>query len=601
MNDQVLQWAEWTRAKYATSLTPLPGYDDSTSPWAEVRWNLLEAIASDAPERHRTAFTTALQHLSLTREFDRTSRYVCLNSLYQLWSFGENELYGDHIGDYERADRYPTLDNGIEWLRAQLTEQVEALPIAKIPDVWDRLGWEVSGSCLVRSFDRGRAILDRAAAHGVLARRKLRQMRGRLLFLAASSNEPSWNSSDAELAAVNWLPGLPAQSDLERFVGSIFILDRTAAPPTFEACSEDELSLYRDAAADVESLHAPHGAHPEWEECAILARCLFALRRFRDAAQEYDSVASSVGLGLKGDERARVKALWSSERAYESGGLYPEAERVAGQLADLEPEDREPRLTMARLRAREGDYVGAYKIIAGFLDPESGASDDWLLSTIKALGRIAEDPEHATRIRALIESQQRLKSGVAELTLQYWPEFAALPESVKDCWLIADIAVHFFGVAADVEPMLSAYACAQYVTAVERLLDAVIFREYAKLARDLPGALIDARFGTGRNVRGLGVRELSGFLLGTARLSFGDMGVVLRHAPAASEEPLRGLGAWLRERHPALLGRAQEIKRLADLRNVAVHLNQPPSSLAAVRESVRLFMDAAISDMARPA
>jgi tetratricopeptide (TPR) repeat protein len=441
-------------------------------------------------------------------------------------------------------------------------------------ETWRKIRWEISVACIAEDWDRAFQFYDRATQLKVIPERDIHLLLGQFQFLLAFRDAPigalEGNFLEQNITALprenmnfhpgNWMPE-PLDSSASllsvRFLArGLSVSEELPATQAILRGNVERAIVELEEANHLGPLTAPYEA--------ALARCYFALYRFRDAARQYEQI-------LEGN----LPEPWSSLSIHIYGAAatsYLRAEDPTGAIRALQrcslnfPTHADVYLRTAKLQAEQTDFEGVRGTLREAAEAVSGFDEDWRVSTLLALGELPPTEENLAAIKVDPFQRKIIEAVVGE----YWPRFSMLSSKAREEWITGVALGHFLAQHQGFTEMLTQKARRSFIQALDLELDERVFRPLRK--HFVEQKLFSDELGKYRD--GGGDPDLMLFYQLVQRGRYPSLGqkseLLLRCANPST--PISAIVRnWLDEHHPNLPGHVQQLRPIYMWRNDDEH------------------------------
>lgn len=440
--------------------------------------------------------------------------------------------------------------------RLELAPLIGLLKVEECPADWDFIEWEILNSCLVGDLDRILKLLTRAEDEKLNSHAHVQAFRGQYRFVAVLGET-------AELESQNWRPRLykfPRVQDPEDLLMGLRLLllgmvKRDSSPATVQS----EVELLSDSAHELQKAVASIADIP-LGYTAALARSYFGVRKFGDAAQQYNHLLHGK---LKiGDKLDLLKPVYESlvvshERAGDAAGARA---ALAREIREY-PNDKGLWIRMAELEAKDAHYTEAAECIRKEMELGPDVDKDWRLSLVLAV------VETQGSLRELRRTVPQLCTGIQWGLERFWPTFRKLNPRAADACIEAEVDA---ALSQDKELFPEKFAkdaASNWAAAVEVELREELFYPFREILGMRGLAEQSSRSGS-KSVM------LGKFLLNQGPLSFGQMVYVLREclSSTSGDALFKKMREWLGREYPSLdIEAVRCLEKIVDFRNPRIH------------------------------
>ena len=567
--EQVQEWIQWSRESLPETgdcpMLTVAKIERTACPWQEGIYS--EFTDSDKGSRE-SLLTWFENHLSRDPA-DVSSRFTALNLHYALSTHAnddsEMKTYYDLTGvDHERVR---------EDFARNLAYLVRLLPVEDCTD-WRTIRWEICNACAIRDWKRARQLHDQLEALDLLEVAERQILRGQFNFFVVFGSktcgnfdplfwEPrlyyskpddslGWEGISHEFMLYFW--GLNLGGKLEEVKKEI----------TLDQAERDRIS---DAANDFDKglIKCPD-LSPAYR--SMLAACYFATGDFWNAAKNYERVLADSNSKFLDTEFIKIAIFKCIANSYQLAGKTEKARDALKRCADEYPTAKGIYKELAKFQAQETEFKSAYESLSKERERDPAFGEDWLVSTLLALGSVGRDSEQiATRVERHLNSKPQLYEGLKSLVNAHWPSLDDLTPEAQDKWICGSYMILSRSVEERMHGLLVQEVAIPFGTAVELELKSKVFgkfREYVSQSSEIGSR---------------GVKKSSGgedercceLLVSQKPMTLGQMHRVLKACRKSKQDILREFNRWVQENRPPLLKNLRMLGKIYPIHNRAKH------------------------------
>lgn len=572
--DSFPAWVEWAATMLQEKGDSIPAVDDWIPgvPWQDAVHRWARGIADDGGAAEREKAFRAFSSLQAGRPYKLPERFASLTVAHALVSELRRVESDSYLGDMLREEDYPRLAEAIEELQQDFADLVRLVRPEDCPRSWPAISWEICNSYLVGDVSRVFDLLQVVPGLNVLPSADLLVLRGHIRFLSVFDERAGETLADRwEYAGAIWPFGTLGRSG---FIDGDYV--NAALLFTKARCGEGPIDLkpdlrsaVRDVIADLEKA-VDQGASLGVEHRMALGRCYFETARYAEAARHYESVLAGEGLKTfaqrfgKADKQKAVMGMRQEAArclatALRRAGDNERAKATLRSNLDAFEDRRQGLRELAKVQAVTGDFQGAYESLREASESDPKGTDDWLESTVLALGGIATSRDLARQIERLFDENKPLGRALEKLVATYWPRFTTLCPEAKDEWRKGVLYCYWPSLTDELRLVVRKDSVRHFAIAVEKELEARVFAQF----RNVQQAEV-------RPSRASGEKSdpLEAYLAMARPLTLGQMASALCRAKTDLE---RKLVEWVRRQHPNLLMSRERLRDIVALRNPTAH------------------------------
>ena len=567
--EQVQEWIKWSRESLPETgdypMLNIAKIKGTTCPWQEE-------IYSDFPDSDKGSrdklLTLFENHLSRD-PVDMSSRFTALNLHYALSTHANDDSdiksYYDYIGvDHEDVR---------EDFAKNLAYLVRLLPVDNCTD-WRTIRWEICNACAIRDWGRARQLYDQLEALDLLEPAERQILRGQFNFFVAFGSKKHW-----DFYPLFWEPKLyyskPGDSlgwegishEFMLFFWGLNLGRKLEEDKKEIALEEAERDRISDAANDFDKGLSKRPDHsPAYR--SMLAACYFATGDFWNAAKNYEQVLVDSNSKIFDTEFSKIEIFKCIANSYQLAGETEKARDALKRCADEFPSAAGIYKELAKFQAQATDYRSAYESLTKESERDPAFGEDWLVSTLLALGSVGHNSEQiATLVEKRLNSNPQLSEGLESLLTAHWPSVDALTPEARRKWIYGSYLILDPLVDVLMRQSHAQAAATQFGTAVELELKSTVFGKF----RDCVSRSSD--------VGSRGVKKSSGgedercceLLVSQKPMTLGQMHRVLKACKKSERELLRKFNRWVQENRPSLLKNLWMLGKIYRIHNRAKH------------------------------
>ena len=391
--EKVQEWIQWSRENLPQTgdypLLNVAEIEGTTCPWQEEIYSDFTYSDEGSREKLRTLFE---HHLSRDPA-DVSSRFTALNLHYALSTHADDDSEMNTYYDITGVDHKGVRED----FAKKMAYLVRLLPVENCTD-WRTIRWEICNACAIRDWGRARQLYDRLEALDLLELAEIQILRGQFNFLVVFDSK-----TDGDLDPEFWEPKLcyskPCDSlvpdgDLvhefslyARGVGPARKREEDENEITFDEAERDRIS---DAANDIDKgLTKRPYLSPVYR--SMLAACYFVTGNFWNAAKNYEQVLVYSKSKIFASELIKIEMFKCIANSYRLAGETEKAKDALEQCAGEFPAAKGIYKELAAIQAQAADYRSAYESLDKERDRNPAFGEDWMVSTLLALGAVGRD------------------------------------------------------------------------------------------------------------------------------------------------------------------------------------------------------------------
>ena len=450
---------------------------------------------------------------------------------------------------------------------------VRLLPVDNCTD-WPTIRWEICNACAIRDWGRARQLYDQLEALDLLEPAERQILRGQFNFFVVFGSKKHW-----DFDPLFWEPKLyyskPDDSlgwegishEIMLYLWGLTFGRKLEVDKKEITLDEAERDRISDAANDFDKgLSKRPDLSPAYR--SMLAACYFATGDFWNAAKNYEQVLVDRNSKIFDTEFIKIAMYKRIAASYHLADETEKARDALERCADEFPSAAGIYKELAKFQAQATDYRSAYDSLSKERERDPDFGEDWLVSTLLALGSVGRDSEQiATRVERHLSSNPQLSKGLKSLLNAHWPSLDDLTPEAQVKWISGSCMILNLPVDELQHRQLAQVAATQFGTAVELELKSTVFgkfRDYVSQSSD---------------VGSRGVKKSSGgedercceFLVSQKPMTLGQMHYVLKTCRKSKRDVLRKFKRWVHEKRRPLLNRIWELGEIRDIHNCAKH------------------------------
>ena len=567
--EKVQEWIQWSRENLPETgdypLLNVAEIEGTTCPWREEIYSDFTYSDEGSREKLRTLFE---HHLSRDPA-DVSSRFTALNLHYALSTHADDDSEMNTYYDITGVDHKGVRED----FAKKMAYLVRLLPVEDCTDRRTIL-WEICNACAIRDWERTRRLYDQLEALALLELAEIQILRGQLNFFVVFDSKRPGN-----LDPRFWEPK-PYYSKPDDSLGweevfHEFILYSWGLKPA-RKCKKDEEEItldeaerdkISDAANDFEKgLSKRPGLSPAYR--SMLAGCYFAKGDFPNAAKNYQQALAGSNYTIFATPLNRIDTYKCIANSYQLAGATEKAMDALKQCAGEFPAAKGIYKELAAIQAQAADYRSAYESLDKERDRNPAFGEDWMVSTLLALGAVGRDSEQiATNVARYLNSNPQLYEGVKSLVKAHWRSLGDLTPEAQEKWIYGSSIIFSYSVEERLHRLQEQAAAIQFGTAVELELKSRVleqFRNYASQSSDLC-SLVGEKSSWGKDW------PFCQFLVSQKPMTLGEMHRVLKDCRNSRRDVLRKFNLWVRENQPPLLKNLWVLGKIRYVHNSAKH------------------------------
>ena len=574
--EQVQEWIKWSRENLPETgdypMLNVAEIKGTTCPWQEE----IYSDFTDSDKGSRDKLLTLFENHLSRDPADVSSRFTALNLHYALSTHANDDsdmksYY--HLTGVDHEDVREDFAKNLAYL-------VRLLPVENCTD-WPTIRWEICNACAIRDWERARQLYDQLEARDLLEPAKRQILRGQLNFFVVFGSKKGWNF-DPPL----WEPklyysepddSLGWEGDLHEFILFSWGLNlarkrkKDEKEITLDEAERDRIS---DAAND---FHKGLSKRPDLSPAyrSMLAACYFATGDFLNAAKNYQRVFADSNSTIFVSERIKIEIFKCIANSYRLAGDTEKARDALKRCADEFPSAAGIYKELAKFQAQATDYRSAFESLTKESERDPAFGEDWLVSTLLALGYVGRDSEQiATRVERHLSSNPQHSENLKSLLNAHWPSLDTLTPEAQGKWICGSYMILILPVEERLHRLLAQAAATQFGTAVELELKSTVFgkfRDYVSQCSDLR-SLVENKSSWGKD------KPFCQFLVSQkpmtlGQMTLGQMHYVLDTCRNSKRDILRKFNRWVQENRPPLLKNLNlwVLGKICDIHNCAKH------------------------------
>ena len=567
--EQVQEWIKWSRESLPETgdypMLNVAEIKGTMCPWQTE----IYSDFTDSDKGSRDKLLTLFENHLSRDPADVSSRFTALNLHYALSTHANDDSDLKSYYDLTGVDHEEVRED----FARNLAYLVRLLPVENCTD-WPTIRWEICNACAIRDWGRARQLYDQLEALDLLEPAERQILRGQFNFFVAFGSKKHW-----DFDPLFWEPKLyyskPDDSpgwegishEIMLFLWGLNLgrkLEEDKKEITLDEAERDRIS---DAANDFDKgLSKRPDLSPAYR--SMLAACYFATGDFWNAAKNYEQVLVDSELQIFDTEFIKIEIFKCIANSYQLAGETEKARDALKRCADEFPSAAGIYKELAKFQAQATDYRSAYESLSKEHERDPDFGEDWLVSTLLALGSVGRDSEQiATRVERHLSSNPQLSKGLKSLLNAHWPSLDDLTPEAQVKWISGSCMILNLPVDELQHRQLAQAAATQFGTAVELELKSTVFgkfRDYVSQSSD---------------VGSRGVKKSSGgedercceFLVSQKPMTLGQMHYVLKTCRKSKRDVLRKFKRWVHEKRRPLLNRIWVLGKICDIHNRAKH------------------------------
>ena len=568
---QVQEWIQWSRDSLPETgdypMLDVAEIKGTNCPWRENTYSDFQESDKGSRDKLLVLFENYLSR----DPADVSGRFTALNLHY---------AFSMHaIDDSEMKGHYDFLGVDHDGIRKDFAKKMAYLVrLLPVEDCTDRrtIRWEICNACAIRDWERAGRLYDQLEALALLELAEIQVLRGQLNYFVVFDSKTPGN-----LDPWFWEPkpyysnpddSLGWEEDLHEFILYMCGLKparkrkKDEEEITLDEAERDKIS---DAANDFEKgLSKRSGFSPAYR--SMLAGCYFAKGDFGNAAKNYEQALSDSTYKIFATPFNRIDTYKCIANSYQLADATEKAMDALKQCAVEFPAAKGIYKELAAIQAQAADYRSAYESLARESERDPAFGEDWLVSTVLALGSVGHNSEQiATYVERHLSSNPQLREGIKSLLKAHGRSVDHLVPEAQGKWTCGSCIILNLSVDKQLHGDLAQAAAAQFGTAVELELKSRVFgkfRDYVFRSSDLRSLVENKR---------LWVREekFFKFLLTHKPMTMplGQMHRAFNDCKKSNRDILKIFNGWVRQNQPTLLKNLGLLGKICDIHNDAKH------------------------------
>jgi len=485
---------------------------------------------------------------------------------------------------------------------------VEFLKAEDCPCEWRALKFEILVAFLLKDWNRGRMLFDRAESGGCLDRSVVQALRGQFHFLVAVEGrregdvfaEPVWEPRIFGSGGDGWNQSVHVSDECAlNFIDALQEWGLFAKGAVEDLPSAQRVSDYREhlrlAICHLESaLEGPVALSSAYR--SILARSLFEMgdEYLPKASAQYRQLLDSGPMlveRLPGKSLKPGRYLFAARSARMAGHIA-EAQMVLDQWLAEDATDVQALAELAELQTQEGHHDEAAVTFKRIVDLKPEREEDLATRIALAVGGIpARINEHL--LREILAKRPEIPRLVDRMCSTYWPPYVRLEESAKGEWMQGVICLEYLADTwEDARVPFEVTAIEKFATAVEIQMRSCVFERFKKKVpqdRRLSEAAEAGRANPD-------TKRFCNYLLSEGHLQLGDMCGILGRSLQAQGGHLiyERFGVWLRETYSRIPGALDSLRAIRQPRNLASHYGKRIRPASEIHDACRNVLEAVV-------
>ncbi len=567
----IQEWIQWSRASLPETgdypMLDVAELNGTACPWQEGIYD--EFTHSDRGSREKLA---ALFAIHLSRDpADVSSRFTALNLHYALSTHANDDSEMKSYYDLTGVDHEDVREDFAE----NLAYLVRLLSVEDCTD-WRTIRWEICNACATRDWKRATQLHDQLEALDLLEPAERQVLRGQFNFFVALGSKKQW-----EFDPLFWEPKLyfskPDDSLGWKGISHQFILcfwghnlgrkfEEDRKEITLDKAARDRIS---DAANDFDKgLSKRPDLSPAYR--SMLAGCYFAKGDYGNAAKNYERVLEDRNSRIFDTEFSRIEIFKCIANSYQLEGETEKAKDTLKRCLDEYPTAKGIYKELAKLQAQSTHFREACESLTKECERDPTFGEDWLVSTLLALGSVGRDSEQiATRVERHLSLNPQLYENLQSLVNTHWPSLDNLTPDAQRTWMYGS---YLFLVPQVDVTMRQSHANAvafHFGTAVELELKSRVFGKFRDYVSRSSGvhSLVGNKDSWGKD------RPFCQFLVSQRPMTLGQMYHVLKNCGNSERNTLRKFKDWVQENQPPILddNNVGELRKIRDIHNGVKH------------------------------
>ena len=569
--EQVQEWIKWSRESLPETgdypMLNVATIKGTTCPWREGIYS--EFTDSDKGSREKL-LTLFENHLSRDPA-DVSSRFTALNLHYALSTHANDDSDLKSYYDLTGVDHEDVRED----FARNLAYLVRLLPVENCTD-WRTICWEICNACAIRDWGRARQLYDQLEALDRLEQAEIQILRGQFNFFVVLGSKTGGNFDpqfwEPKLHYSKPDDSLSLEEHLHEFMlfSWGFNLARRRKEDEKEiTLDEAERDRISDAANDFDKgLTKCPDLSPAYR--SMLAACYFAKDDFRNAAKNYEQVLLDSNSTIFVTEPVKIAIFKCIANSYQLAHETEKAKDALKRCAGEYPTAKGIYKELAKFQAQAADYRSAYESLTKECERDPALGEDWLVSTLLALGSVGRDGEQiAIRVETHLNSNPQLSKGLISLLNAHWRSVGDLTPEAQAKWICGSCMILNPPVDELQHRQLAQAAAFQFGTAVELELKSRVFGEFRDYVCQCSGlrSLVENKSSWGEDER------FFKFLVSQKpmKMPLGQMHRAFRDCKKSERDILRKFNRWVRQNRPPLLKNLRVLGEICDIHNRAKH------------------------------
>ena len=569
--EKVQEWIKWSRESLPETrdypMLNVAEINGSKCPWQEEIYSDFTYSDKGSREKLLTLFEN---HLSRDPA-DVSSRFTALNLHYALSTHANDDSDMKTYYDLTGVDHEDVRED----FTRNMAYLVRLLPVENCTD-WRTIRWEICNACAIRDWGRARQLYDQLEALDLLELAERQILRGQFNFFVVFGSKTRGNLDpqfwEPKLYYSKPYDSLGWEGKLHEFILFSWGLNLAHKREEDEKeinLDEAERDRISDAANDFDKgLTKRPDLSPAYR--AMLAACCFATGDFWNAAKNYEQVLVDSNSNIFFTEIIGIEIFECIANSYQLAGETEKAKDALNRCAGEFPTAAGIYKELAKIQAQAADYRSAYESLTKECERDPAFGEDWLVSTLLALGSVGRDSEQiATRVERHLSSNPQLSEGLKSLLNAHWPSMDALTPEAQGKWICGSYIILSRSVDERLHLSLAQAAATQFGTAVELELKSTVFgkfRDYVSHCSDLRSLV--------KNKSSWGEDERFFLFLVSQRpmlMPLGKMHHALKDCENSKREISRKFNRWVQKNRPTLLNNLWVLGKICHIHNCAKH------------------------------
>jgi tetratricopeptide (TPR) repeat protein len=304
----------------------------------------------------------------------------------------------------------------------------------------------------------------------------------------------------------------------------------------------------------------------------MLARCLFSLGQYRDAAYHYVQFLacdwSPSPFRVAGHEPDK-RVMQTIAKCYQDAGDVGEAKLFLEKCLAKYPDGPGINLQMADLCAQEADYRSAYECAWKEVEINPKAEADLGIRLALALGDIpASEQDIFGAVEKYLVSNPVVTERLESVIKLHWPTFTILSDMARDSWGRGAFMMLFPLADPKAKQDFIRSAAAKFAAAVEIEMRSRVFSKFQDYIQ--PNPELTTLVGNVDEAQKK-LKPFADFLLLDKRFGLGDMIYVLDGAQKSGERLFKQFSVWVNQEFPNLTGQISNLYKIRGFRNPEIH------------------------------